>query len=78
MISDDDEVPSIEDAAGPYPTIVQHPDGSEVLVVQAYAYGKYLGYLEVNFDNDGVITEWDGNPLLLDGSIEQGNSKVTQ
>ena len=65
-------MPSNEGAEGPYPTVVTQDDGAQVLVVQAYAYGKYLGHLEVTFDDNGVVTEWDGNPILLDGSIEQG------
>jgi hypothetical protein len=39
---------------------------------QAYAFGKYLGYLNINVDEDGEVTSWNGNPILLNGSIPQG------
>ena len=39
---------------------------------KAYAFGKYLGLLNVTFDEDGEATEWSGNPILMDSSIPQG------
>ena len=53
-----------EDAAGPYPTMV-----GNTAVVQAYAYGKYLGELNLSFDDDGNITEAKGDPLLISGEV---------
>ena len=44
------------------------PDG-KVLVVQDYKYGKYLGRLNVEFDGDGKLTSWNGNPIILDNSV---------
>lgn len=41
-------------------------------MVQAYAYGKYLGYLNVTFDKKGNVVEAVGNPILLDNSIPEG------
>ena len=41
-----------ERAEGPYPTMVNN-----TAIVQAYAYGKYLGELNVTFDDEGNITE---------------------
>jgi len=41
-------------------------------VVQAYAYGKYLGYLNVTFDEKGNVVEAVGNPILLDSSVPEG------
>ena len=38
-------------------------------VVQAYAYGKYLGELNLSFDDDGNITEAKGDPLLISGEV---------
>ncbi|TIQ24261.1 MAG: multifunctional 2',3'-cyclic-nucleotide 2'-phosphodiesterase/5'-nucleotidase/3'-nucleotidase, partial [Mesorhizobium sp.] len=34
-------------AAGPYPTMVDNPDGYKVPVVQAASYSKYLGDFKV-------------------------------
>ncbi|GFK95194.1 Trifunctional nucleotide phosphoesterase protein YfkN [Fundidesulfovibrio magnetotacticus] len=58
-------------AAGPYPTVVPSPSGRPVLVVQAEAWGKYLGELTVDFDASGVPSAWSGQPLLLDASMAQ-------
>ena len=62
---------TIEGASGPYPTIVNSPSGAPVLIVQAEAYGKYLGNLEVTFDADGVASAWQGEPILLDASVTE-------
>mgnify|MGYP000933939600 CR=1 FL=1 len=56
-------------AAGPYPTVVASPSGDPVLVVQAEAYGKYLGQLVLTFDGDGDILSWEGAPVLVDASV---------
>jgi len=55
-----------EDADGPYPDVV-----NGVPIVQAYAYGKYLGELEVVFDDDGNVTSASGEPILLDASVAE-------
>ncbi|WGW05486.1 bifunctional metallophosphatase/5'-nucleotidase [Tropicibacter oceani] len=55
---------TIEGAKGPYPIMI-----GDTAIVQAYAYGKFLGELNVTFDDNGVITEAKGEPILLDGSV---------
>lgn len=83
--------PDYERIIGPYPTIVIQGSGKEVPVVQAYAFTKYLGKLELsvssNFNNisvtskliinaflqfneNGDLVKWGGQPILLNGSIE--------
>lgn len=52
--------------------MVDSDDGRKVPVVQAYAYGKYLGYLNVTFDEKGNVVEAVGNPVLLDSSVPEG------
>jgi len=47
-------------------------------VVQAYAYGKYLGELSVTFNDDGVITEASGEPLLIDGEVVEDEGTVAR
>ena len=64
--------PSIEKPEGEYPTVIKQDSGDEVLVVQAFAYGKYLGFLQVEFDDAGKVTSWAGQPILLDNFVEQG------
>jgi len=55
-----------EGAAGPYPTMV-----GNTAIVQAYAYGKYLGVLNVRFNDQGVITDASGEPVLLDAGVAE-------
>lgn len=55
-----------EDAVGAYATMV-----GDTAIVQAYAYGKFLGELNVTFDDDGMITEASGAPLLIDGTVAE-------
>ncbi|KAM9339706.1 snake venom 5'-nucleotidase-like [Symphorus nematophorus] len=63
--------PSSEVPVGPYPFMVKSDDGRRVPVVQAYAFGKYLGFLKVTFDGAGNVVSTTGNPILLDSSIPQ-------
>ncbi|KQT64431.1 MULTISPECIES: bifunctional metallophosphatase/5'-nucleotidase [unclassified Aureimonas] len=58
-------------ASGPYPTLVASPDGSAVRIVQAGSYGKYLGRLDVTFDDAGRVTEATGEPRLLDAAVPE-------
>lgn len=63
--------PDIEIPEGLYPTEVVQKSGRKVYVVQAYAYTKYLGNFTVTFDTKGEVTNINGNPILVDSSIEQ-------
>jgi len=58
-------------AKGPYPTMVEGPGGAKVAIVQAYAYGKYLGGLTVEWDGTGAVTAAYGEPLLMDEAIPE-------
>lgn len=64
--------PSTENVEGPYPIVVSQTGVNKGLVVQDYAFGKYLGYINLNFSSDGVVTKYSGNPILLDSSVEEG------
>jgi 5'-nucleotidase len=57
-------------AAGPYPTMIDNPEGYKVPVTQAASYSKYLGEFTVTFDDNGVVKEAKGDPIFLDKSIE--------
>ncbi|KAM5164777.1 5'-nucleotidase [Mantella aurantiaca] len=63
--------PSNDVPVGEYPFIVKSDDGRSVPVVQAYAFGKYLGYLNVTFDAQGNVLHSSGNPILLNSSIPE-------
>ncbi|MDW3182396.1 bifunctional metallophosphatase/5'-nucleotidase [Roseobacter sp.] len=56
-------------ADGPYPTMV-----GDTAIVQAYAYGKFLGELNLTFDDAGNITEARGEPLLIDASVSKDSA----
>lgn len=60
-------------AVGPYPTMV-----NDVAIVQAYAYGKFLGELNVTFDDDGNMIEAVGEPLVMDGSVAEDAATVAR
>jgi len=60
-----------ERAEGPYPTMV-----AETAIVQAYAYGKFLGELNVTFDDEGNITKAEGEPLIMDAAVTEDQPTV--
>ncbi|MCK0137974.1 bifunctional metallophosphatase/5'-nucleotidase [Aliiroseovarius sp. F47248L] len=62
-----------ERAEGPYPTMV-----GSTAIVSAYAYGKFLGELNVTFDDDGNITEATGEPIIMDGAVAEDEATVAR
>ncbi|MBX2839200.1 MAG: 5'-nucleotidase/apyrase family protein [Gammaproteobacteria bacterium] len=62
-----------EKARGPYPTMV-----GDTAVVQAYAYGKYLGELQVSFDDEGKVLSANGEPLLMDSTVVEDDEIVAR
>ena len=64
---------TIEGAAGSYPTMV-----GNTAIVQAYAYGKFLGELNVTFDDEGNVTEAVGEPIILDGAVTEDEATVAR
>ncbi|MBM9594649.1 bifunctional metallophosphatase/5'-nucleotidase [Roseitranquillus sediminis] len=63
----------MEGAQGPYPTMV-----GDTAIVQAYAYGKFLGELNVTFDDEGNVISAEGEPLLLDAAISEDEATVSR
>jgi len=55
-----------EEGAYAYPTMA-----GNVPVVQAYAYSKYVGHLELVFDDAGNVTSATGDTILLDASVAE-------
>jgi 5'-nucleotidase / UDP-sugar diphosphatase len=54
-----------------FPTEVNE-DGSPTLVAQTGDYGRYLGHLEVSFDQTGVVRDWTGSELIaLDEKVPE-------
>ncbi|MGB0799866.1 MAG: bifunctional metallophosphatase/5'-nucleotidase, partial [Planktomarina sp.] len=61
-----------ERAKGAYPTMV-----NDTAIVQAYAYGKFLGELNVTFDDNGDIKSATGEPIVIDAGVpEDGATKA--
>ncbi len=62
-----------EDAAGKYPTMV-----GDTAIVSAYAYGKFLGELNVYFDDNGKVLSAFGEPLIMDGNVAEDADTVAR
>ncbi|XP_050298725.1 protein 5NUC-like [Anthonomus grandis grandis] len=63
--------PDSELVEDPYPKEVVQSSGKIVPVVQAYAYTKYLGVLNCTFNEEGDLTHFAGQPLLLSAEVPQ-------
>lgn len=50
-----------------YPLEVTDKDGSKVCIAQAWEYAHIVGALDVNFDENGVVTSCEGTPILMLG-----------
>jgi len=64
---------SSDRAVGPYPTMV-----NDTAIVQAYAYGKFLGELNVVFDDAGAVMSASGEPLVMDGAVAEDAATVAR
>lgn len=62
---------TLRDAAGPYPIVEKAPDGTPVPIVQAGAYGRNLGMIEIAFDAADRVAGWRGDTLLLAQSLPE-------
>ncbi|MEX0281567.1 MAG: bifunctional UDP-sugar hydrolase/5'-nucleotidase [Arenibacterium sp.] len=62
---------SSDRAAGAYPMMV-----GDTAIVQAYAYGKFLGELNVTFDDAGKVIAAEGEPILMDAVIPEDEATV--
>ena len=62
-----------EDAAGKYPTMV-----GDTAIVSAYAYGKFLGELNVYFDDNGKVLSAFGEPIIMDGGVAEDADTVAR
>ncbi|ATI41000.1 multifunctional 2',3'-cyclic-nucleotide 2'-phosphodiesterase/5'-nucleotidase/3'-nucleotidase [Pacificitalea manganoxidans] len=63
----------MDGAEGPYPTMV-----GDTAIVSAYAYGKFLGELNVTFDDEGTITQASGAPLIMDAAVTEDEATVSR
>ncbi len=64
------------DADNSYPAVQESVSGEPVLVVMAGEHTKYLGRLGVEFDANGVLTDWDGDAIHLSRYIAPATDVV--
>lgn len=63
----------------PYPAVMQDKDGNNVLIVSAMEKGRWLGNIDVTFDENGLIQQgaWDANPVFVHGCIYEKDANGT-
>jgi len=68
----DVKIEGVTPSGNPYPTIVKDAAGQDILVVQAWEWGKVLGKIRLTFDDKGKVTDWskDG-PIVIDESLPE-------
>jgi 5'-nucleotidase len=62
---------TVQGAAGAYPQLARNPAGAQVPIVQAAAFGRYLGRLELTIDANGRATQWGGDVQLLAAELPE-------
>lgn len=62
---------SAEAAERPYPTMVGKSGVGQTAIVSAYVYGKFLGELNVVFDDAGVVVSATGESLIMDAAVAE-------
>ncbi|MBC8793210.1 MAG: hypothetical protein C6Y20_16540 [Tagaea sp. CACIAM 22H2] len=60
---------SAQGAEGPYPVRVRGPAGRDVPIVQAFAYSRFVGRLDIDFDAQGNIVRAEGDTIPVVQSI---------
>lgn len=60
---------SADGADFPYPIETTSLSGEPVLIVQTPEGNRYIGQLQLNFDANGVVTDWSGDTILMDRSV---------
>lgn len=64
--------PGVDRPEDEYPAVVVQGNDHKVLIVQAASFSKYVGDLEVFFDEDGKLVRWQGQPIYLDSNVPEG------
>jgi 5'-nucleotidase len=50
----------------------------DTAIVQAYAYGKFLGELNVTFNDAGEVVSATGEPIVMDGTVAEDDATVAR
>ncbi|KAK9767358.1 hypothetical protein K7432_002934 [Basidiobolus ranarum] len=61
--------PNYLSAKGPYTTNVKNLANENTYVVQAWAWGRYIGHVDLFYDKKGKIAAIGGEPIFLDYKI---------
>lgn len=65
-------LPGWRPSGGPYPTLTKDADGKQVVIVQAWEWGKVFGDIKVEFDAKGVLTKVvEAKPIVVDETIPE-------
>ncbi len=62
--------PDNKEAVGDYPTVVINSEQKPVLIVTAGVFGRYVGRLDVEFNEQNIPVSWSGNALFVHSSIK--------
>ncbi|KAK9763263.1 hypothetical protein K7432_010228 [Basidiobolus ranarum] len=73
-LSSDRKDQNFKYSKGAYPTIVKDLDGNDIYVVQAWAWGRYLGHIDISYDQKDRLTKLSGAPRMLENSIEKDDA----
>uniref|UniRef100_A0A1Q3FF10 Apyrase n=2 Tax=Culex tarsalis TaxID=7177 RepID=A0A1Q3FF10_CULTA len=64
---------------GDYPEIVNSSSsGRSIPIVQAKAFGKYVGRLTLYFDKQGEVKHWEGYTVFVDNSVKQDETILNE
>lgn len=60
------DIPGFTGSRGNYPLVRKDANNEPLLIVSAWEWGKVVGKIEIEFDPKGLITKWEGGPVLVD------------
>ena len=72
----DEDQHFIEGSEGQYVPMIQQTSRKAVPVVRVIGFSKYLGHLNLTFDDHGELLNFNGRPILLDHALPQGKEKL--
>ncbi|KAJ2296596.1 hypothetical protein IWW55_005046, partial [Coemansia sp. RSA 2706] len=65
-------------AGGVYPTAVRNRDGQLTYVVQAKAWGEYVGFVDIEFADSGAVAKISGQPIHLTQDVADDPGMAAQ
>ncbi|KAK9695107.1 hypothetical protein K7432_013132 [Basidiobolus ranarum] len=71
FLSSNSEDPHHSHAEGDYPTLIKNLDGHPTYITQAWSWGRYVGHLELQLNDEGKIHEINGRPIRIDSSVPE-------